>query len=91
MKKNKSDIVIEALEMIKQDSTPTEQQKEQMLTYVLAKGKVVEPITKLEQIKRKIVETPWRFALLTSVVQTMVFTAIFGTRYTNLFLKIFGG
>lgn len=74
-----------------QDKTlPTEGQKERMLDYVLLESKL-QDISVLKKVGGWISVYPWRFAFGTAAVQAIVFTLIFGTEYTNLFLGIFGG
>lgn len=89
MAKN-DDLFEKAFDMLKQEGLPTEQQKEVMLDRILMECKT-ENTSVVEKIKQIIISYPWRFAFIASAIQAVVFTLIFGTRYTNLFLNIFGG
>lgn len=84
------DLFEKAFDTLKQEGLPTEQQKEVILDRILMECKT-ENTSVVEKIKQFIISYPWRFAFTASVIQAVVFTLIFGTRYTNLFLNIFGG
>jgi hypothetical protein len=86
----KDDLLERAFEVLGQDGKPTEQQKDRMLNHIMKECKVENSSNTL-RLKRLVVTYPWRFAFAASVVQTVVFTMIFGTQYTNLFLRFFGG
>jgi hypothetical protein len=74
-----------------QDKTlPTDEQKEKMLKYVLLESRLQDNST-MGKVGRMITIYPWRFSFGAAAVQALVFTLIFGTEYTNLFLSIFGG
>ncbi len=87
----KGDNLLEqAFSTIKQESLPTQQQKDKMLDKILIEYKS-ENTSALIKIKRMIIAYPWRFAFTVSAVQSVAFTLMFGTKYTNLFLNFFGG
>lgn len=86
----KDDLFERAFEVLEQDGKPTEHQKEMMLNHILVECKA-ENVSGVEWLKRLVVINPWKFAFTTSAVQAVVFTMIFGTKYTNLFLSFFGG
>lgn len=86
----KDEFLKKAFEMLEQDGIPTEQQKEIMLNHILIESKA-EKTSKIDKVKKLIVSYPWRIAFTASAVQAVVFTMIFGTQYTNLFLSFFGG
>lgn len=71
-------------------SAPTEGQKQRMLQNIMADVRQREE-TPLTRMKRFMVTYPWRTAFGFSAVQALLFTAIFGTNYTNLVLWLFGG
>ncbi len=79
-----------AFDSLKEIETPSEQQKEKMLCGVLAQGRLYETSLK-ERICSFIADYPWRVAFGVSFTQAVVFTLVFGTRYTNTFLSFFGG
>lgn len=79
-----------AFSTIKQESLPTQEQKDIMLDQILNECKS-EKTSALIKMKKIVIAYPWRFAFTVSTVQSVVFTIIFGTRYTNLFLNFFGG
>jgi hypothetical protein len=87
---NKDDLFEQAFKVLEQEGKPTEQQKDRMLNHILMECKAENSSSAL-RLKRLVVTYPWRFAFAASVVQTVVFTMIFGTQYTNLFLSFFGG
>ena len=69
---------------------PTKTQKDRMLVAIHGKCEDTEK-SKLEQVKKLIITYPWRFAFLTSALQAIIFTLLYGTGYTNMFLRYFGG
>ncbi len=75
---------------LKKTKLPTQQQKDIMLEQILKECNR-ENTSGLVRIKNLVITYPWRFAFTVSVIQTAVFTIIFGTKYTNLFLTYFGG
>jgi len=77
-----------AFEALEHNSLPTESQKEIMLNRIMLN---CESASYFEKLKRIVVVYPWRLAFAASAVQTVAFTLIFGTQYTNLFLGVFGG
>lgn len=87
---NKDELFEKAFEVLKQDGIPTEHQKNIMLNRILMECKA-ENTSGIGKLKKMIVVYPWRFAFTASAVQAVVFTMIFGTQYTNLFLSFFGG
>ncbi len=86
----KDEFFEKAFETLEQDGTPTEQQKDIMLNRILMECKA-ENTSGMGKLRKMIVAYPWRFAFTASAVQSVVFTIIFGTQYTNLFLSFFGG
>lgn len=86
----KDEFFDKAFETLKQEGIPTEQQRDIMLDYILKESKA-KNISGIGKIKTLIVSYPWRFAFTASAVQAVIFTMIFGTQYTNLFLSFFGG
>lgn len=86
---NNKDPFKNAFEALKETELPTEQQKERMLNNIM--NSVGEEQSLWNRIHGLICVYPWRAAFGISTVQTVVFTLIFGTRYTNLFLRAFGG
>lgn len=80
----------QTFEVLEQEEKPTEQQKAIMLHRILLDYKA-ENVSDGGRLKRLFVLNPWKFAFTLSVVQAVVFTLIFGTQYTNLFLNFFGG
>lgn len=87
----RDDFFNRAFEVLDQQAVkPTEQQKERMLNNILMECKA-ENISAVGRLKRFVVFKPWKFAFTASAVQAVVFTMIFGTQYTNLFLSFFGG
>jgi len=69
---------------------PTNEQKEKMLNYVLMESRFQDNSV-LGKVGRWISVYPWRFGFSAAAAQTVVFTLIFGTEYTNLVLRMFGG
>lgn len=69
---------------------PTKQQKEKMLDQVLLECRKYDT-SPVETISRLITVYPWRFAFGLSMVQAVLCTMIWGTGYTNLVLRVFGG
>lgn len=70
---------------------PTDEQKEKMLSYVLLESSRLQENCVLGKVGKWISVYPWRFAFSVATAQAVVFTLIFGTEYTNLFLRMFGG
>ena len=75
---------------IKETTLPTQQQKDIMLDRILKECKS-EKTSSFIRIKNMVITCPWRFAFTVSAIQTIIFTIVFGTKYTNLFLEFFGG
>lgn len=69
---------------------PTEQQKEKMLNQILLEYRKYN-VSPTARIFRLITVYPWRFAFVFSTVQAVICTMIWGTGYTNVFLRILGG
>lgn len=86
----KDELFKRAFEVLEQDGKPTEQQKDMMLNRILTECKA-ENVSGVGKLKKLFVAYPWRFAFTASAVQAVVFTMIFGTQYTNMFLNFFGG
>lgn len=86
----KDDSMKKALASIKQESVPTEQQKERMLGNILAACED-ENVSGFVWFKKTVITYPWRVAFAVSAAQAVILTIIFGTQYTNLFLSFFGG
>jgi hypothetical protein len=72
------------------ESLPTRQQKDAMLNKILMEGRQSN-ITIFTRFAQVVTVYPWRFAIAGSVLQAIVLTLLFGTKYTNLFLNYFGG
>ena len=86
----KDDSLKKAFETLKQELIPTEQQKEKILSRILTECNE-ENVSGFGRLKKIVITYPWRVAFAASAVQAAVFTIIFGTQYTNLFLGFFGG
>lgn len=86
----KDDFMKKAFEVIEQDGLPTMKQKDKMLNHILMECEA-EKTSGISKLKKLVVAYPWRFAFTASTVQAVAFTMIFGTQYTNLFLRFFGG
>lgn len=86
----KGDIFNKAFDVLKDSTELTEQQKDTMLSNILMECHKQEA-TGIGKVKEMVTTYPWRFAFTLSTVQALVFTMIFGTQYTNLFLSFFGG
>lgn len=85
----KNDFFENAFKTLQEEGLPTESQKASILKNVLANAQENDSI--LMRIKQFVASYPWRTAFAASTLQAVVFTLIFGTRYTNLFLSFFGG
>ena len=88
--KKKNDLFEGAFDSLRDQTLPTDEQKERMLNRVLMESRL-QDATVWERAGKWIVVYPWRFAFSAASVQAVVFALIFGTEYTNLFLKVFGG
>lgn len=86
----KDELFEKAFKLLKQDGIPTELQKDIMLNGILMECKADNSYG-IGRFKKMVITYPWRFAFAVSAVQAVVFTMIFGTQYTNLFLSFFGG
>jgi len=69
---------------------PTKQQKEKMLIQILLDCRKYDA-SPAEKISKLITVYPWRFAFGLSTVQAVLCTMIWGTGYTNMVLRVFGG
>jgi hypothetical protein len=69
---------------------PTKHQKEKMLDQILLECHKYDA-SPAEKISKLITVYPWRFAFGLSTVQALLCTMIWGTGYTNMVLRIFGG
>lgn len=83
---NKDEFLVKALNSLKNEKSPTKQQKETMLNFILT-NKKDQVSVKIEKIQELIFLYPWRFAFTISVLQSIIFTILFGTQYTNIFLS----
>lgn len=88
--KKLNDPLEKVFQSLEDTSIPTEKQKDKMLKQILLESRLYDDST-YTKIRRLISVYPWRFAFGVSTVQSVVFTLIFGTGYTNLFLNMFGG
>ncbi len=86
----KDELLKKAFETLEQDGKPTDQQKDTILDHILTEC-TDENVPFVDMIRNLIITYPWRFAFTAAAVQAVVFTIIFGSRYTNLFLSFFGG
>lgn len=85
MKKNNRPYAV-----LRNTALPTEQQKEKMLDQILLECRKLDTSPALK-IYRLICVYPWRFAFGLSAVQALICTMIWGSGYTNMILRIFGG
>jgi hypothetical protein len=69
---------------------PTKQQKEKMLDHILLEYRKYDT-SPAGKILRLITVYPWRFAFGFSTLQAVLCTMIWGTGYTNMVLRMFGG
>lgn len=76
--------------ILKNAALPTEQQKENMLNNVLVECRKYHMSPALK-ISRLITVYPWRFAFGLSTIQAVLCTMIWGSGYTNMILRVFGG
>ena len=76
--------------ILKNAAMPTEKQKENMLNKVLIECRKYDMSPALK-ISRLITIYPWRFAFGLSTLQAVLCTMIWGSRYTNMVLRVFGG
>jgi hypothetical protein len=80
---------LEYLQSLENSSTPSKEQKDILLEKVLLQSKT-QNISSISRFKNTIFINPWRFALGASAFQAIVLTAIFGSKYTNLFFEFLG-
>ena len=78
-----------AFGVLKDNTGLTEQQKDTMLSNILLEC-CKQETTGIGRLKELVITYPYSRVSL-STVQALVFTMIFGTQYTNLFLSFFGG
>ncbi|NLC68151.1 MAG: hypothetical protein GX754_05060 [Clostridiaceae bacterium] len=85
MKKGKKTYTI-----LENAALPTGWQKEKMLENILLECRKYDssPAGKLYNL---VAVYPWRIAFGLSAIQAVLCTLIWGTRYTNMILKVFGG
>ena len=76
--------------MLESVALPTKQQKEKMLNQVLFECRKCDA-SPAAKICRLITVYPWRVAFVFSTLQAVLCTMIWGTGYTNIFLRVFGG
>lgn len=85
MKKNNKTYAI-----LEDSALPTERQKEKMLDHILLECRKYNA-SPAERLLKLITVYPWRFAFGLSAAQAAICTMIWGTEYTNIVLKVFGG
>lgn len=85
MKKDKKTYTI-----LENYALPTKQQKEKMLNQILLEYRKYD-VTPEEKLFKLITVYPWRFAFGFSTVQAVLCSLIWGTGYTNMVLRVFGG
>lgn len=88
--KEEKDPIAQIYHSIKEGPLPTDRQKDKMLDFILENNRLYNR-TPGEKIRRWIIDYPWRFAFSLSAAQAVVGTLLFGTTYTHLFLRFFGG
>jgi len=76
--------------ILEKAALPTEQQKNKMLDHILFDCRKYD-VTPAERLVKLITIYPWRFAFGLSTIHTVLCTMIWGTDYTNMVLKVFGG
>ena len=79
------DPIKKAFDTIKVES-PTKEQKNKILNNIL-KDESIDEI-KSSSLLSLIVNYPWRFAFGFSVIQTIICTLVFGSKYTDIFLNM---
>ena len=77
-----------AFDTLKEVDAPSVHQK--VLNLILFEGRLQED-TPWQKFRTLVFVYPWRFAFGVSTAQAVVFTLLFGTQYTNLFLGFWGG
>ncbi len=85
MKKKKK-----AYSVLEHAALPTKQQTDKMLAYIMFAYREYDAAP-AGKFWRLMTVYPWRFAFGLSTVQAVLCTLIWGTGYTNMVLKIFGG
>lgn len=93
MKNNTDDFIEKSFASLNEISSPTQEQKQDMLNKVLYQANIHsinQNIYKKSTFKDMVFVYPWRFALGASTIQAFVFTAIFGSKYTNLVFQFLG-
>jgi len=86
----KDSLLKKAFDALENNLLPTESQKEIMLNRIMLECEN-ENASCIEKLKQIVIVYPWRLAFAASAVQTVAFTLIFGTQYTNLFIGVLGG
>lgn len=89
--KHQNDPFKKAFDTLKNAVRPTEAPKEKILNQVLINIRRLDDNTVPSKLWKWASIYPWRFAFGVSAVQAVVFTLIFGTKYTNFFISFFGG
>jgi len=79
-----------AYTILENAALPTAQQKEKMLCHILSECRKYN-VSPAERLFNLITVYPWRFAFGLSMVQAVLCTMIWGTGYTNMILRVFGG
>lgn len=87
---HKHDLISTAFHTLQDIDKPTQGQKDKMLSHILVESEA-QNISFLTLCLNWIITRPWRFAFTFSTVQAILFTLLFNTRYTHLFLIFFGG
>ncbi|ACL75294.1 hypothetical protein [Ruminiclostridium cellulolyticum] len=85
MKKDKKVYTI-----LENSALPTKQQKEKILDQILFEYRKIY-VSPAEKLLKLIIVYPWRFAFSFSTLQAVICTMIWGTGYTNMILRVFGG
>lgn len=89
MKTNR-DPFVHIFQALEDRQTPSDGQKGNMLKHILEQEKV-EPGPMWKRAGQWVALYPWRFAFGAAAVQTATCTLLFGSRYINLLLQLFGG
>lgn len=89
MKNNIDTFIENSFKSLNEISQPSKEQKETILSKVLFEART-ESDSKRTNFKDVFLFYPWRFALGASAIQAIVFTVIFGSKYTNLVFQFLG-
>ena len=76
--------------LLENAALPTKQQKERMLNQILFEYRKYDA-SPAAKFYRQITTYPWRFAFGFSTLQAVICTMIWGTGYTNMVIRVFGG